>query len=152
MYYIYRKTGLIMKIDAINVANVYGSKKSYATKMTIETGKFDVPEIQNDEFKKSDNLTDVSKISSPAFMGKKGAVIGGLLGLGAGATSIITLGAAALTGGLTAPTIATIALAIGGSAISGAIAGDAIEGDDPDDKPPQYGGSSNDGIDPPYCP
>ena len=118
-----------MKIDAISVANVYGSKKSYATKMTIETGKFDVPEIQNDD-----------------FMGKKGAVIGGLLG--AGATSIITLGAAALTGGLTAPTIATIALAIGGSAISGAIAGDAIEGDDPDDKPPQYGGSSNDAIEP----
>ena len=139
-----------MKIDAISIANVYDSKKSYATKRAIETGKFDVPEIQNDEFKKSDNLTDVSKISSPAFMGKKGAVIGGLLGLGAGATSIITMGVVtAFTGGLAAPIIAAI---LGAGTIGGAIAGDEIEDDDPDGKPPQYGGSSNDGIDPPYCP
>ena len=138
-----------MKIDAIGIANVYGSKKSYTTKRAIETGKFDVPEIQNDEFKKSDNLTDVSKISSPAFMGKKGFVIGGLLGTGVG--SIISVGAfTALTGGLAAPIIAAIALGVG--AAGGAIAGDEIEGDDPDGKPPQYGGSSNDGIDPPYCP
>ena len=138
-----------MKIDAINIANVYDSKKSYATKRAIETGKFDVPEIQNDEFKKSDNLTDVSKISSPAFMGKKGFVIGGLLGTGAG--SIIGLGVVtALTGGLAAPIIAAIAL--GAGTVGGAIAGDEIEGDDPDGKPPLYGGSSNDGIDPPYSP
>ena len=137
-----------MKIDAISVANVYGSKKSYATKMTIETGKFDVPEIQNDEFKKSDNLTDVSKISSPAFMGKKGFVIGGLLGTGAG--YLISVAAVTALTGLAAQIIAAIAL--GAGAAGGAIAGDEIEGEDPDGKPPQYGGSSNDGIDPPYCP
>ena len=137
-----------MKIDAINIANVYDSKKSYATKRAIEAGKFDVPEIQNDEFKKSDNLTDVSKISSPAFMGKKGFVIGGLLGTGIG--SIISVGAVIASGGLAAPIIAAIAL--GAGAAGGAIAGDEIEGDDPDGKPPLYGGSSNDGIDPPYSP
>ena len=138
-----------MKIDAISIANVYGYKKSYATKRAIEAGKFDVPEIQNDEFKKSDNLTDVSKISSPAFMGKKGFLIGGLLGTGVGSLiSLVAFGA--FTSGLAAPIIATIALGVGGA--GGAIAGDEIEGDDPDGKPPQYGGSSNDGIDPPYCP
>ena len=137
-----------MKIDAISVANVYDSKKSYATKRAVEAEKFDVPEIQNDEFKKSDNLTDVSKISSPAFMGKKGFAIGGLLGTGIG--SIISVGAFIASGGLAAPIIAAIALGVGTA--GGAIAGDEIEGDDPDGKPPQYGGSSNDGIDPPYCP
>lgn len=137
-----------MRIDAISITNVYDSKKSYATKRAIKAEKFDVPEIQNDEFKKSDNLTDVSKISSPAFMGKKGFVIGGLLGTGIG--SIISVGAFIASGGLAAPIIAAIALGVGTA--GGAIAGDEIEGDDPDGKPPQYGGSSNDGIDPPYCP
>ena len=122
-----------MKIDAINIANVYDSKKSYATKRAIETGKFDVPEIQNDEFKKSDNLTDVSKISSPAFMGKKGFVIGGLLGTGVGTITGIGI-ATLLTGGLAAP---LIAITLGVGAAGGAIAGDELEGSDPPKKKPK---------------
>ena len=50
MYYIFRKTGLIMRIDAINITNVYDSKKSYAQKRAVEPGKFDVREIDYDEF------------------------------------------------------------------------------------------------------
>ena len=122
-----------MRIDAISVANVYDSKKSYATKRAIEAGKFDVPEIQNDEFKKSDNLTDVSKISSPAFMGKKGFVIGGLLGTGVGTITGIGI-ATLLTGGLAAP---LIAITLGVGAAGGAIAGDELEGSDPPKKKPK---------------
>ena len=122
-----------MKIDAISIANVYGSKKLYATKRAVEAEKFDVPEIQNDEFKKSDNLTDVSKISSPAFMGKKGFVIGGLLGTGVGTITGIGI-ATLLTGGLAAP---LIAITLGVGAAGGAIAGDEIEGSDSPKKKPK---------------
>ena len=122
-----------MRIDAISITNVYDSKKSYATKRAIKAEKFDVPEIQNDEFKKSDNLTDVSKISSPAFMGKKGFVIGGLLGTGVGTITGIGI-ATLLTGGLAAP---LIAISLGVGAAGGAIAGDELEGSDPPKKKPK---------------
>ena len=128
----------IMKIDAISIANVYGSKKSYTIKRAVEAEKFDVPEIQNDEFKKSDNLTDVSKISSPAFMGKKGFAIGGLLGTGLGTLAGIGTGIilTAVTGGLAAPFLATV---VGGAAcgIGGAIAGDELEVSVPPKKKPK---------------
>ena len=127
-----------MKIDAINITNVYDSKKSYATKMAIEAEKFDVPEIQNDEFKKSDNLTDVSKISSPAFMGKKGFAWGGTIGSAFGTLAGIGAGAilTAITGGLAAPLIATaVGCAAGG--IAGSKIGDSLEGSDPPSNDPR---------------
>ena len=127
-----------MKIDAINIANVYDSKRTYTIKRAIEIGKFDVPEIQNDEFKKSDNLTDISKISSPAFMGKKGFAWGGTIGSAFGTLAGIGAGAilTAITGGLVAPFIA-VAVGCAAGGIVGSEIGDSLEGSNPPSNDPR---------------